>query len=182
MTTNAIYPELQSSYRRFHSTETALLKGTSDILMKMNSQEVTLLVMLDLSAAFDTVNNGILISRLHEEVGVSGLALEWFRSYVQNRAQRVAVDGTFSERFVLDYGVPQGSCLGPLLFIIYSSKLFKVIRDQLPEANYADDTQLYLSFKTHSDASHTAAIDAMECCIGKIRELMIRDKLRLNLF
>ena len=125
MTTNAIYPELQSSYRRFHSTETALLKVTNDILMKMNSQEVTLLVMLDLSAAFDTVNHDILISRLHEEVGVSGLALEWFRSYLKNRTQRVAVDGTFSERFVLDHGIPQGSCLGPLLFIIYSSELFK---------------------------------------------------------
>ena len=80
MTTNAILPELQSSYRRFHSTETALLKVANDILMKMNSQEVTLLVMLDLSAAFDTVNHDILISRLHEEVGVSGLVLEWFRS------------------------------------------------------------------------------------------------------
>ena len=102
MTTNAIYPELQSSYRRFHCTETALLKVTNDILMKMNSQEVTLLVMLDLSAAFDTVNHEILLSLLQEEVGVSGLALEWLRSYLQNRTQRMAVDGTFSERFVLD--------------------------------------------------------------------------------
>ena len=75
MMTNAIYLELQSSYHRFHSTETALLKVTNDILMKMNSQEVRVLVMLDLSAAFDTVTHGILISRLHEEVGVSGLAL-----------------------------------------------------------------------------------------------------------
>ena len=111
MMTNAMYPELQSLYRRFHSTETVLLKVTNDILMKMNSQEVTLLVMLDLSAAFDMVNHGILIRRLDEEV---------------------------------DLLVPQGSCLGPLLFIIYSSKPFKVIMDQLPEAHsYADDTQLY---------------------------------------
>lgn len=81
-----------------------------------------------MSAAFDTLNHYILISRLHEEAGVSGLALEWFISYPQNRTQRVAVNGTFSERFVLGHGVSQGSCLGPLLFIIYSSKLFKVIR------------------------------------------------------
>ena len=171
MTTNAIYPELQSSCRRFHSTETVLLKVTNDILMKVNSQEVTLLVMLDLSAAFDMVNHDILISPLHEEVGVSGLALEWFRSYLQNRTQRVAVDRTFSERFVLDHRVPHGSCLGPLLFIIYSSKLFKVISNQLPDAHcYADDTQLYLSFKPHSAASQTVTINAMECCIEKIRE------------
>ena len=82
--------------------------------MKMNFQEVTLLVMLDLSAAFDTVNHGILISRLHDEVGVSGLALGWFRSYVQNRAQRVVVDETFSEGFVLDREVPHtGLLFGP---------------------------------------------------------------------
>ena len=84
--------------------------------------------MLHMSAAFDTLNHYILISRLHEEAGVSGLALEWFISYPQNRTQRVAVNGTFSERFVLGHGVSQFSCLGPLLFIIYSSKLFKVIR------------------------------------------------------
>ena len=81
-----------------------------------------------MSAAFDTLNHYILISRLHEEAGVSGLALGWFISYRQNRTQRVAVNGTFSERFVLGHGVSQFSCLGPLLFIIYSSKLFKVIR------------------------------------------------------
>ena len=72
-------------------------------------------------------------------------------------------------------------CLGPLLFIIYSFKRFKVIRDQLPEAHsYADDTQLYLSFKPHSGASQTAFINAMECCIEKIREWMIRAKLLIN--
>ena len=71
--------------------------------------------------------------------------------------------------------------LGPLLLIIYSSKPFKLIRDQLPEAHcYEDDRQLHLSFKPHSDASQTAAINAMECCIEKIREWMIRDKLMIN--
>ena len=99
--------------------------------------------MLDLSAAFDTVNHGILISHLHEEVGDSGLALEWFRCYLQNRTQRVTVDGMFSERFALDHGVPHGSCFGPLLFIIYSSKLFKVIRDQLPEALWYRHTNIF---------------------------------------
>jgi len=72
---NSVYPEMQSSYRKGHSNETALLRVVNDILMKMNSQEVTLLVMLDLSAAFDTVNHDILIKRLHEELGIADSAL-----------------------------------------------------------------------------------------------------------
>ena len=78
MMVNSVYPPLQSSYRQFHSTETALLKVTNDILLKMNSQEVTLLVTLDLSAAFDTVNHGILTDRLNKDVGIQGKALDWF--------------------------------------------------------------------------------------------------------
>ena len=84
MMVNSVYPPLQSSYRQFHSTETALLKVTNDILLKMNSQEVTLLVTLDLSAAFDTANHGILIDRLNKDVGIHGKALDWFKSYLTN--------------------------------------------------------------------------------------------------
>ena len=79
------------------------------------------------------------------------------------------------------YGLPQGFCFCLLLFIIYSPKLFKIIGDQLPEAHcYADDTQLYLSLNPRSGESQTAAINAMECCIEKIRTWMIRDKLTIN--
>ena len=145
MMTHSLYPEFQSAYRKNHSTETALVRVTNDILMKMNTQEVTLLVMLDLSAAFDTVNHNILLTRLNEELGICGLALEWFKSYLDKRGQRVSIDGSLSERFSLECGVPQGSCLGPLLFLIYASKLFRVVEDQLPHAHcYADDTQIYL--------------------------------------
>ena len=147
----------------------------------MNSQEVTLLVLLDLNAAFDTVNHNILIDRLNEEVGLQGKALDWFKSYLNNRSQQVYIDGTLSKRFDLDSGVPQGSCLGPLLFIIYASKLFKVIEDQLPHAHgYADDTQLYLSFKPNAGTSQQEAVRAMENCVEKIRCWMIHDKLLMN--
>ena len=96
MTAHSIYPELQSSYRQFHSTETALLKVTNDILLKMNSREVTVLVILDLSAAFDTVNHNILIDRLDKDIGIQGIALGWFKSYLSNRSQQVSIDGTLS--------------------------------------------------------------------------------------
>ena len=180
MTDNSVYPEMQSSYRKGHSTETALLRVVNDILMKMNSQEVTLLVMLDLSAAFDNVNHDILLKRLHEELGIADLALRWFESYLHNRVQKVGIDGSTSNPFDLCCGVPQGSCLGPILFIIYASKLFKIIEHELPSAHcYADDTQLYLSFKPNS-TSQDQVLQAMENCIEKIRRWMIHNRLLIN--
>ena len=121
MVTHNIYPELQSSYREHHSTETALLKVMNDVLLKMNSQHVTLLILLDLSAAFDTVDHSILFDRLTKIVGLQGKVHDWFRLYLSGRSQRVVIDGSMSKEFSLDCGVPQGSCLGPLLFVIYTS-------------------------------------------------------------
>ena len=180
MIDNSVYPEMQSSYRKGQSTETALLRVVNDILMKMNSHEVTLLVMLDLSAAFDTVNHDILIKRLHEEVGIVDSALSWFESYLHNRMQKVDIEGSISNPFDLGCGVPQGSCLGPILFIIYASKLFKIIEHELPCAHcYADDTQLYLSFRPNT-TSQDQVLQAMENCIEKIRKWMIHDRLLIN--
>ena len=120
-----LYPLLQSaSYRRHHSTETALVKvGNCDILLNMNSQHVTLLVLLDLSAAFDTVNHGILLRRLNTSFGIHGKAIEWFSSYLSGRSQRILFDRVKSDSFHLRFGVPRGSCLGPLLFVVYASNL-----------------------------------------------------------
>ena len=133
-----LYPLLQSAYRRGHSTETALLKIYNDILMAMNRQEAVLLVLLDLSAAFDTVEHAVLLSRLSTSFGIRGTALGWLASYLSRRSQRVSLSGK----------CPQGSCLGPSLFTLYASKLFEVVKRHLPSVHaYADDTQLYLAFK-----------------------------------
>ena len=131
----SLYPVLQSAYRKGHSTETALLKVTNDILMNMDRQHVTLLVMLDLSAAFDTVNHEILLYRLDSRVGVKGQVLKWFASYRINRSLRVSFGQALSEKFELSYGVPQGSCLGPLLYTIYASELRDIIEKHLPDAH-----------------------------------------------
>ena len=108
-----LFPKLQSAYRKSYSTETALLKVHNDLLMNMNNQKVTLLVLLDLSAAFDTVDHKILLSRLQSSFGIRGTALAWLSSYLSDRRQRIIYDGCQSEDFKLRFGLQQGSCLGP---------------------------------------------------------------------
>ena len=172
---------LQSAYKPLHSTETALLKVKNDILMSMNQQHVTLLVLLDLSAAFDTIHHDKLIQRLESDCGVTGIALAWFRSYLSDRFQRVSVNGGLSKKFSLCQGVPQGSCLGPLLFTIYTRKLFDIVERHLPEVHcYADDTQLYVSFSPNQSAKADDAIKSMTDCISDVRSWMISDNLMLN--
>ena len=141
----------------------ALLKVKNDFLTNMENQKVTLLVLLDLSAAFDTVDHRILLDRLQFDFGISGSALNWIESYLSNRTQRIYIDGVLSSNFNLKFGVPQGSCLGPLLFSLYASKLFKIVESYLPNSHcYADDTQLYIAFRSGNDLEETAAITAME--------------------
>ena len=176
-----LYPLLQSAYRRGHSTETALRKIYNDILMAMNRQEVVLLVLLDLSAAFDTVEHSVLLSRLSTSFGIRGTALEWFVSYPSGRSQRVSLSGKCSESLQLNQGVPQGSCLGLLVFTLYASKLFEVVKRHLPSVHaYADDTQLYLAFKPGCASNTDDAIAAMERCVNEIRAWMLCDKLKIN--
>ena len=139
-----LYPVAQSAYGRNHSNETALLKVMNDILLNMNKQHGTILALLDLSAAFDTFDHSILLNRLSSKLGLNGTALAWFRSYLSGRSQRVSVRRTVSDKFDLRYGVPQGSCLGPLLFTVYASALFDVVEKHLPTVHcYADDSQVY---------------------------------------
>jgi hypothetical protein len=178
---NHLFPEFQSAYRNFHSTETALLHTRNDFLINMNKQHVTLLVFLDLNAAFDTVDHCILLRRLKYKFGICNNALAWSRSYLVNRSHRVVIENIMSDSFDMKCGVPQGSCLGPLLFILYTSKLFDVIHHHLPTMHcFADDTELYLAFNPSSDNAQDAAILAMENCLRDTRNWMITDRLMIN--
>ena len=181
MIKNNLFPQLQSAYRSHHSTETALLKVKNDLLMNMNKGHVSLLVLLDLSAAFDTVDHKILLKTLQMKLGVCGSVLSWFKSYLEGRSQRICIKETLSQSFDLQWGVPQGSCLGPLLFTIYSSDLFSLLESHLPTAHaYADDTQLYLSFSPSVGTGELDAVTAIENCIRDIRQWMCVRKLMLN--
>ena len=113
----------------------------------MNDQHVTFLVLLDLSAAFETTHHDKLIGRLESDLRITDNALAWFKSYLSDRLHCVSVNGSLSHQFPLKQGAPQGSCLGPLLFIIYKHNLFQIVKHHLPQVHcYADDTQLYVSF------------------------------------
>ena len=181
MTVNNLHLKFQSAYKKNHSTESALLKVKNDILMNMDAQKVTLLVLLDLSSAFDTVNHQVLLDRLRSRFGVTGTALDWFASYLSGRVQRISVNGGTSDAFHLIQGVPQGSCLGPLLFTVYTSELFDIIEKHLPSVHcYADDTQLYLAFSPDKEGDDAIAIEAMRNCIKELRVWMARNRLMLN--
>ena len=113
--------------------------------------------------------------------GITGTALQWLRSYLYGRSRHVIVNGEKPESLNLPFGVPQGSCLGPLLFTLYSTTLFEEIKPHLPEANaYADYSQLYLSFKPNNEVNESESIKSMELCIRAIRTWMKMDKLKLN--
>ena len=142
---HAPLPTNQSSYRQFYSTETALIKDQSNILPSMNRQEVTLLVLLDLSAAFDTVDHETTAALFESDFGVATQAFLWIKTFLSGGKQCVVVEQKQSRDFDVVTGIPQVSRLGPILFIIYASRLFHVVKKHLPDIQcYADDTQLYL--------------------------------------
>ena len=175
---NSLFPVFQSAYRQNHSTETALLKVTNDTLLNMNNQCVTLLILLDLSAAFDTVNHDAMLRRLEYSFGIQGKALSWFASYLSGRTQRIMINESLSKPFKLECGVPQRSCLGPLLFTLYTSELFEIIKHNIPMIHcYADDSQVYSSFSPNDRAEQLAVVRNMEDCIRDIRSWMLNNDL-----
>ena len=145
-TENDLFPEYQSAYRANHSCETALISVCDDILWAMEHQKVTALAAIDLSAAFDTVDHGILLNVLDVNFGIRGVALEWIRTYLLNRSFRVNVNESYSTTRDLSFSVPQGSCLGPNLYSVYASTMQKVVPNSVDIHGYADDHAVKRSF------------------------------------
>ena len=106
----------QSAYKQFHSTETALSKVHNDINLNIDNGKVTALTLLDLSAAFDTIDHNILITRLSTWYGISGTALSWFTSYLTDRQQAIKIGNCFSDMLPTSCGIPQGFCFGAFAF------------------------------------------------------------------
>ena len=177
---NCSLPILSSAYRQGHSTESALLKVQADILHNMEQQMITLLVLIDLSAAFDTVDHPILFQCLEKQYGFHDSVLSWYKSYLSERKQCVILKGIRSNTFDLPFGVPQGSCLGPVLFTQYASSLFSIFSNHSVRAHaYADDHQLYVAFSPNLE-SQNQAVTCLESCLEDVKSWMISNKLKMN--
>ena len=176
---NNLANKYQSAYKPDHSTETALLKLKNDIQLNMAEGKPTAVILLDLSAAFDTIDQTSLIDRLSSWFGVTGNALKWFSSYLFNRCQSVKIGQSSSNKSDLECGVPQGSVLGPILFSLYTAPLSKIISafTAIKHLLYADDTQVYISL-TPATARNT--ISELQQCLSSVQSWMACNKLKLN--
>ena len=177
---NSLFDPLQSAYRDKHSTETALIKVQNDILSALDAGSSAILLMLDLSAAFDTIDHDILLSRLCNVYGITGNSLDWFRSYLTGRIQRVVIEDSVSVDQELDFGVPQGSVLGPRIYCMYTKPVSDIIqRHGLSHHSYADDTQLFITMD-HSNNDWRDGLARIELCVSEIREWMNQNILKLR--
>ena len=147
MTLNDLHCPDQFGYKKHHSTGNLLLQIVDETLVGFDKNTATVLVLLDMSAAFDTVDLQKLLSILEHKMRIKGTALKWFQSFLLGRKQKVLINGVLSELLITLYGVPQGSVLGPVLFNIYVSSLSTVFKELgIASSSYADDTNARIQF------------------------------------
>ena len=175
-----LHAEHQSGYRSNHSCETATLTIYNDLLCLSDVRNKVVLLLLDLSAAFDTVNHPILLSKLRAKYGFSGDILNWFKSYLSDRSFTVTINKSRSRKCYLRIGVPQGSILGPILFILYTKELNLIAESHGFSIHlYADDTQLYIEFNPLYQDMSLIETKIVEC-LEEIKHWMTSNNLKLN--
>ena len=182
---NRVEP-IQSAYCQHFSTKTSVLKVHADILKAMDKQEITCLMLLDLLAAFDTTDHEILLIRLEKRFGIKGTVNKWIESYITNQYQCVIIgdvntDGATSNPIRVSQGIPQGSVLGPVLFILHTSSLGYLCRSHCLNCQlFNDDQKICMSFKPGTTGMQSHCIRHLEACIEDTRSWMNTYLLKLN--
>ena len=169
------FSRYQSAYREFHSVETAMCKIYNDLVISKACGDCTLLILLDQSAAFDTVIHDILLNDF-SLLGIDGNVLNWFKSYVKGRLFKVLIGDDVSDEGFMASGVPQGSVLGPILFSIYTTELSYILESLgVCFHFYADDTQLYFCISNFNQN-----LDMIDRVMSTIKNWMTSKRLKLN--
>ena len=177
---NKLHSSHQSAYKANFSTETALCVLVNDLLWSFERSEVTILVALDLSAAFDTVDHNILLAVLKNNFGVTGTPLDWLSSYLRDRQLKVKINDSTSNSHTFNYSVPQGSCLGPVLFNAYASTIVECIPEGISLGGYADDHFIKGKFDPSNTETITTCVDTVQNTLLSINEWMSANRLKLN--
>ena len=163
-----------------HSTETALLRVFNDLLTASDSGSISILTLVDLSAVFDIIDHGILLTRLKITFSIFYLALSFFDSYLQGRTEAVTPNEVKSSPSLPTCGVPQRSVLGPVLFILYTQPRSDVIsHHSVSQHMFADDTELHKS-DSPSEAFTRTLAQTIESCISDVKVWVVENKLQLN--
>ncbi len=177
---NQLHDPNQSAYRKKHSTETAMIRISNDIIQGLDQGKQTMLASLDLSAAFDTVDHQIFLHRLKTAFGVNNVVLSWFHSYLQDRQYNVCIKETLSSLKLLTCGVPQGSVLGARMYTMYVRPLADIIKKHNVMYHfYADDTQIYVQCSNTPDSILEAKL-RLQTCIHDVCTWMSKNALKIN--
>ena len=177
-----LLPDYQSTYRKFHSCKTSLIKLVNDLLWAMERQVVTAVTILDLSAAFDTVDHDLLLEVPNKRFGIEGKALKWYEHYLKPRKFKIGINNTYSEEQTINYSVPQAYIQGAFLLNAYASTISEVIPPTLELNGYADDHSIRKPFKPGNINSNTESdtITTIEECMLKVKGWMDAVRLKLN--
>ena len=174
----SLYPNFQSAYRKFHSCETALIQVVDDIQVMLSNNLHVAMVLLDSSSAFDTIDHGLMFTRLQEQFSITNGGLAMIKSYLTNRNFSVIIGEQISNPKELKYGVPQGSILGPMFYLLYTTEIESIVRSHGMQIHvYADDCKVYFSYKPEDKRE---AEERLGTCITALKTWMSANFLKLN--
>ena len=178
LSANDLHVPSQFGYKRHHSCETFLLKLIDDILVTIDKKLGVVILIIDLSAAFDTVDHSVLLNILYSKFHITGSALSWLKSFLSGRTQRVKIGDSLSTSLTILYGVPQGSILGPLLFNLYCSLSEAFSQSGFNSMGYADDNLGFRVFPAFSKLS--TLFSDVPSCLSSISDWTNTHFLKLN--